>query len=982
MSQDALQITAREEGSDDPGDIVFLCHNSADKVFIRRLADALELEFGTKFFLDVFAIPTGEAFIPWIEKALENCAVCAIFLGGNGWEPTHLWEAELALARYRRDPKFRIIPVALPGLSQQEAAKLGSGKLFQEVNWADFTRGPDDKDSLDKLEAALTGRKTLGYRGPARLTPYQVRRDAERWERSARRDRSILYGGAQLTEAEAMARDNPDAMAGVNSFISASRERQTGYWRGLAIVSAGVAVVLLIASAVAVANYLISEQRRLASVSRQLAIASREAPGADRALLISARAVLVDDTAEARAALLDRLQEFRFLKRVYTAGSYIEGATLRSTGDFLLATDEGLRRLLPGESTVETLPNMKVSAEAATAVVATGDAVWLGRENGRTDIVAGGATRTFLEASADVRAGRERKVRCLAYDKSKGLLAVGTGAGRIAIVRSSDASLAKNFDEGDDVRITALSFAPKLARLAVGTSGGTILIVDTEAMKIVERYPHVEDGVLSAGYLPDGSLVAVSSQGRLLYFDGRNPKLEKPSTGGVVPLATSAAIDPRTSRVAVGDSSGTVRLYDAATGQGIGAEPLRGHSDPVTAIVFGARKDLLSASANGSVALWDLAGRQGPDDELPQLNPSPLLIRTDADGAVVALSSDGNTAEVRRLRGRKWDLVVDLLSTSEGMEGATGFFRQAKKGADGFEEILSKIPDVAMDDDATRVAWTTSGGAILSMPIGTTGVTPTILLRGGEDAPEGLTLSGDGRAIAVIETGGKLAIFRLDEDAWLQTSLVPPSSARSLAMDQAGERLVIGMKDGQLAQYRRVVDGWVAVGTPWLAHASEVAGVRYSRDGRVIVSYGSGGGGADRTVTVSEANGSPNPRSLQARQAGGSVSAMSVGSIAGILAVGDHDGQVLTWSGSDLRFSGSMKASVSEISAIFVDEPRSRLLTSGGDGSFLSWSFDPARWIQLACLKANRGMSRNEWRELLPDDSYVASCTQRSKRGR
>jgi len=348
MSQSALKIIARREGSDDPGDIVFLCHNSADKAFIRKLADALELEFGTKFFLDVFAIPTGEAFIPWIEKALKNCAVCAIFLGGNGWGPTHLWEAELALARYRRDPKFRIIPVALPGLSQQEAAKLGSGKLFQEVNWADFTRGPDDKDSLDKLEAALTGRKTLGYRGPARLTPYQVRRDADRWERSGRRDRSILYGGAQLTEAEAMARDNPDATAGVNSFISASRERQTSYWRRLAIVSAGAAVVLLTASAVAIANYLISEQRRLASVSRQLAIASREAPGADRALLIAARAVLVDDTAEARAALLERLQEFRFLKHVVTTGSYVEGATLGSTGDFLLATDEGLRRLLPG----------------------------------------------------------------------------------------------------------------------------------------------------------------------------------------------------------------------------------------------------------------------------------------------------------------------------------------------------------------------------------------------------------------------------------------------------------------------------------------------------------------------------------------------------------------------------------------------------------------------------------------------------------
>jgi len=35
------------------------------------------------------------------------------------------------------------------------------------TNWADFTRGADDEESLDKLEAVLTGRKTFGYRGPA-----------------------------------------------------------------------------------------------------------------------------------------------------------------------------------------------------------------------------------------------------------------------------------------------------------------------------------------------------------------------------------------------------------------------------------------------------------------------------------------------------------------------------------------------------------------------------------------------------------------------------------------------------------------------------------------------------------------------------------------------------------------------------------------------------------------------------------------------
>lgn len=322
MTQEALQIRAKRPGSSDPGDLVFLCHNNADKAFIRRLADALELEFGTSFFLDVFAIPTGEAFIPWIEKAMERCTVCAIFLGGNGWGPTHLWEAELALARYRRDPSFSIIPVALPDLSLIESAKLGSGRLFQEINWADFTKGVDDKDSLEKLEAALTGRKTLGYRGPARLTPYQVRRDAERWQRSGRLDLSILYSGAQLAEAEAMVRENPDAMnvADVSEFLSSSREGQSAYWRRLAMAAVGTAAVLLATATIAIANYLVAEQRRQASVSRQLAIISKDAAGADRALSIGARALLVADTPEARGTLIEQLQEFRFLKRIVNAG--------------------------------------------------------------------------------------------------------------------------------------------------------------------------------------------------------------------------------------------------------------------------------------------------------------------------------------------------------------------------------------------------------------------------------------------------------------------------------------------------------------------------------------------------------------------------------------------------------------------------------------------------------------------------------------
>ena len=51
---------------------IFLCHNNLDKTVVQSVADSLELDFGIAHFLDIYAIPSGEAFIPWIETALAD----------------------------------------------------------------------------------------------------------------------------------------------------------------------------------------------------------------------------------------------------------------------------------------------------------------------------------------------------------------------------------------------------------------------------------------------------------------------------------------------------------------------------------------------------------------------------------------------------------------------------------------------------------------------------------------------------------------------------------------------------------------------------------------------------------------------------------------------------------------------------------------------------------------------------------------------
>ena len=975
---EALRITAKKEGSEEPADVVFLCHNSRDKPFIRSIADALELEFGTRFFLDVFAIPTGEAFIPWIEKALEECAVCAIFLGANGWGPTHLWEAELALARYRRDPRLRIIPVALPGIDPEQAAKLGSGKLFQDVNWADFTKGPDDKESLDKLEAALTGRRTLGYRGPARLTPYQMRRDAERWEKSARKDMSILYGGRQLIEAERMARDNPDAVvvAEITAFLSASRERQSSFWRRIALASATTAALLLTASVVAALNYVLAEERRLGSVSRQLAMAERDAAGADRVMLVGARAVLVEATPEANGALLEQLQEFRFLRRIVHFDDYIETAALGPEGRFFASSAAGVASLSIGDKAPKFLLS-SVNADRVTAMVQGPDGVWLGYEDGRVDIVLSGRERrNVLAASGSVSAGRERKIRSLAYDETKKLLAAGTGSGRVAVIRLSDGRIVYDDNEGDNIRIESLSFDPTRSRLAIGTSEGTIELLDTDKLQIDLRYPRIGGGVLALGYTQTGSLAAVGREGRMFYFDRRNPELESPTTGDAVPLATSAVVDAATARIAVGDSAGVVRLFDAATGQGTGAEPLRGHSDAVTAVVFGKEKnDLISASSNGTVAIWDLSGGQGPSVELPQSNPSPTVIRPDVGGALIAAGAEEGRAEVRKLVGEEWLQLVDMLDATRRSGDKDEFFLKPKPDGEGFTGIVAAIPGVVLSDDGGRVAWFTSGGGMLAMKTSDVQAGATVVRAPRGPAVQGIAISGDGRTLAAIEDGGMLITIQGLDPVSARGTIRPPVPARSIALSRDGSALVVGMTDGRLVRYRSAAaGGWTPTRLPWKAHNSEVAGLEYSPDADLIVSYGSGGGGSDRAVTFSNASGSPDPRRMQSRQAAGSVSSLSVGTFGGV-AAGDHDGQVLRWSTAGGRFSGRLTAGTSYVSAVLVDDAGRRLVTASGDGSIRSWPLDAARWVSLACLKANRDWKRDEWLELLPDDTYVGGCS-------
>ncbi len=101
-------------------------------------------------------------------------------------------------------------------------------------------------------------------------------------------------------------------------------------------------------------------------------------------------------------------------------------------------------------------------------------------------------------------------------------------------------------------------------------------------------------------------------------------------------FGTSADGRPLPNMLASGSDDGTVRLWDPATGDPVGA-PLPGHTGRVSAVVFGvggdARPLLASAGYDQTVRLWDPATGDPVGDPLHHADPVlSVAFGTGADG--------------------------------------------------------------------------------------------------------------------------------------------------------------------------------------------------------------------------------------------------------------------------------------------------------------------------------------------------------------
>ncbi len=373
-------------------------------------------------------------------------------------------------------------------------------------------------------------------------------------------------------------------------------------------------------------------------------------------------------------------------------------------------------------------------------------------------------------------------------------------------------------------------------------------------------------------------------------------------------------------------------------------------------------------------ALLDIQVPRGVSTPVESFGPDASILRTRGDGTLVAAFTLQGRAGVWRRDAGGWKQEIDLIEAAHAALGGAALDppTDTEQTPPGFEAVDEEIPAVVLDAAAGRVAWSTRRGAILWHELSSDAA--AVVVDPGQGAPRrSLSISADGQSLAVIENEPTtVTLFGLSGSG-TKRQINLPGAARSVALDATGSRIVAGLEDGRAVAFG-LVRNWAALDAPVKLQEAAIAGIAFAPGGR-LVSFGSGGGGADRSVVVADADSLAPIRRLQIRQAGGSVAALDVGEYSGLLAVADQDGQVLLWDLNDLRFIAELKAGSTVVPGLHIDDKKQQLFAYSSDGSFTVWDLDPERWLSIACAKANRNLRSDEWTEILPDYAYAATCS-------
>jgi len=359
----------------------------------------------------------------------------------------------------------------------------------------------------------------------------------------------------------------------------------------------------------------------------------------------------------------------------------------------------------------------------------------------------------------------------------------------------------------------AVAFSPDGKRLATAGYEGTIKIWDLDSLSEQKTLRGHEGEVWALAFSPDGQLLASGGQDRLIHLwdlrriddSADDPRID--SLRGHEDAVTALAFSPDGKTLASGGGfdDQSLRLWDLTRRRE--RHRLRGHSRAVYAVVFAPDgQAVATGSADGTIRLWDpTTGRQRT-----VLQGHPAQVHCLAFAPDSRFLASGGADRVIRL----WDLDEHREETRNINVNGIGLIR-----------LMPETFQVVFTDQASVQIWD--------------GTAPPRLLPDGQMAADLLATSS--HAVAAMDRNGALRFWRVGQRPRLYSGLAR-QDIRSLALAPDGERVVLGLQNGQV----RIVDleNGTNVALPG-SHRGPVTALAVSADGRSIAS-----GGDDRLIHV------------------------------------------------------------------------------------------------------------------------------------
>jgi len=800
---------------------------------------------------------------------------------------------------------------------------------------------------------------------------------AREWDERGR-DRGDLYRGVRLASAlEWTAAHEQELNQTERQFLAASRQASQRALRRLRTTAVALAALLALAvvgGIVGLVQQQAAKREARVALANQLGAQALVEPRIDRALLLALEALNLNDSRQTRGALLTTLLRSPTIPRqtfTFPLGTRPLRMSVSPDGATLAVSDNA------GQIHFFDTRTRRESRAPLTDAMGYLPPAYSAKGQRMLTIAAGEPPRGLeLRDVATLR-----RIRLLAFDQhwfsKEGGAVTPFGFsrnGKMAffaydlVINEAEDEGAAYIDVWDVAsgrrRSRPLGSVDVTGARLVGDGSRLVTVTRTEIAtwdaRTLRRLSAVHPDVDLGGYADVSAsgrtvVAEIRGSGALVFIDTVSGHVTRARGGGDHGLGLTLRFAPDDRTVVTSHDDGTVMLWNPATGRPV--EKLVGHGGRSVGAAFSPDgASLYSSSLDGAIFQWGIGGAQRFGQRFhysPRARSLPDVPQTPP----LAVAPDGSQFAVRVGRSRFALYTLPAL-------------RRRALVAAGSE--AGPITALAWSPDGTLLAVATRGGPV---QLWRTRPRPQLLRRlHGLDAVQAVAFAPDGRLAAAVDhqrrsarAPGRLAVWRTDTGMATASPLDLSGEGRSVAFSPDGEKIAIGLDNGQVlvvdAASRRPERTLPASGAPNVALA-------FAPDGTLL-----SGAWAGTVQRWDPASGEEIGRATLV--SAGPVGSISFGSDSNMLSTtGLADGRAKLWSTSPMQQLGSsfLATTGAQAGNAMITPDGSALIAVYDDGSGAIWPLAVDAWKQHACAVAGRNLTHEEWSRFIPGRDYRSTC--------